>query len=56
MTELQKQSIDPLVLMAACMGREYAAYPLSQWQLAVAVGRTRLGYWEWVAARLEAER
>jgi|PlaIllAssembly_1097288.scaffolds.fasta_scaffold11206_11 hypothetical protein len=56
MTELDKMGINPLALMAACGGQEYAAYPVSHWKKAVAQGRTRLGYWEWVAAWLESER
>jgi hypothetical protein len=30
-------------------------YPVTDWQYEVASDYTRRGYWEWVAARIEAE-
>jgi len=30
---------------------EHSGHPLTEWQADVANGDTRLGYWEWVAAR-----
>jgi len=34
---------------------EHPAYPVADWQLDIANGDTRLGYWEWVAASLDME-
>jgi hypothetical protein len=33
---------------------EHPVHPVSDWQRQVADGETRLGYWEWVMATLEA--
>lgn len=30
-------------------------HPVEDWQYEVANGDTRLGYWDWVAAQLEAK-
>jgi hypothetical protein len=32
---------------------EHREYPVAQWQNEVASHDTRLGYWDWVAVRLE---
>lgn len=32
----------------------HAQYPVADWQHAVANGDTRLGYWPWVAAKIDA--
>lgn len=33
---------------------EHPEWPVSDWQIEVANGDTRRGYWEWVAANIEA--
>lgn len=37
------------------MWGEHALHPPRDWQYEVASDYTRLGYWEWVAAKLEQE-
>jgi hypothetical protein len=32
---------------------EHPVYTVSDWRDAVAAGKTRLGYWEWAAARID---
>lgn len=34
---------------------EHPAYPVSDWQYEVGNDDTRLGYWPWVAHRIESE-
>jgi hypothetical protein len=34
---------------------EHPEYVVSDWQYSVANGDTRLGYWDWVAARLDED-
>jgi hypothetical protein len=34
---------------------EHPGFPVEDWRNDVANGDTRMGYWEWVAAQLEAQ-
>jgi hypothetical protein len=36
-------------------GESIPAFPVEDWRNDVANGDTRMGYWEWVAAQLEAQ-
>lgn len=44
-------------LREACGGTwgEHSSHPVAVWQHEAGEGYTRLGYWEWVAARIENE-
>jgi hypothetical protein len=51
--EMRMPSADDLRSQYGTWGDYGKAFPVSDWEMEVANGETRLGYWEWVAAGIE---